>query len=48
MEESLVNLMLNSEPAIAPMTITAWLILALMFGLVAWGFLDAELDQGNR
>lgn len=38
-EESVIDLLINSEPKIAPMTIEAWLILAVMLGRVAWGFL---------
>ncbi|MBD1825656.1 hypothetical protein H6F51_24625 [Cyanobacteria bacterium FACHB-DQ100] len=43
MEE--IDFLMNSEPAIVPMTIEAWVILAFMLGLVAWGLW--ELQQKN-
>ncbi|MBD2079060.1 hypothetical protein H6G01_03875 [Leptolyngbya sp. FACHB-17] len=36
---------MNSEPAIAPMTIEAWLILAFQVGLVAWGLMGERRDS---
>lgn len=38
MEESAIDLLMNATgEAIAPMTIEAWGVLALMVALVAWG-----------
>ncbi|MEP0916991.1 hypothetical protein NC981_09180 [Leptolyngbya sp. DQ-M1] len=36
---------MNSEPAIAPMTIEAWLILGFTFVLVGWEFLAERRDS---
>ncbi|MBD2079417.1 hypothetical protein [Leptolyngbya sp. FACHB-17] len=47
MEETALDLMLNSEPAIAPMTIAVWLILAFQVGLVAWGLMAERRDSGR-
>ncbi|MBD1825061.1 hypothetical protein H6F51_21575 [Cyanobacteria bacterium FACHB-DQ100] len=44
MEET-IDFVLNSEPAIAPMTIEAWLILAFMLTLVAWGLMGERRDS---
>ncbi|MBW4526841.1 MAG: hypothetical protein KME18_16910 [Phormidium tanganyikae FI6-MK23] len=44
MQESAIDLLINSDPPIPPMTIEAWLILLLMFGLVAWGFWAERRD----
>ncbi|WP_277881571.1 hypothetical protein [Leptolyngbya sp. FACHB-17] len=44
MEETALDLMLSSEPPIPPMTLEAWLILAFMLGLVAWGLLAERRD----
>ncbi|MEP0983502.1 hypothetical protein [Leptolyngbya sp. FACHB-17] len=43
MEE--IDFLMNSEPAIAPMTIEAWLILAFQVGLVAWGLMGERRDS---
>ncbi|MBD1842916.1 hypothetical protein H6F89_05725 [Cyanobacteria bacterium FACHB-63] len=40
-----IELLMNPEPAIAPMTIGAWLILAFQVGLVAWGLMGERRDS---
>jgi hypothetical protein len=37
MEETALDLMLNSDSPISPMTIKSLLLLAFMLGLVVWG-----------
>ncbi|MBD1825051.1 hypothetical protein H6F51_21520 [Cyanobacteria bacterium FACHB-DQ100] len=44
MEETALDLMLNSEPPISPMTIEAWLLLAFMLGLGGQGLLSEQRD----
>lgn len=48
MEESPVNLMLNSESSIVLMMIDAWVIPAVMLELVAWGFLAERRNSERR
>lgn len=45
MEESAIDLMMDAPGNIAPMTIEAALILALMIGVVAWGIWAKKRDQ---
>lgn len=45
MEETPLDLMLSSDPAITPMPIEAWIVLLLMLALVAWGFLSERRDS---
>ncbi|MBD1848143.1 hypothetical protein H6F89_33280 [Cyanobacteria bacterium FACHB-63] len=47
MEETALDLMLNSDSPIPPMTIEAWLILAFQVGLVAWGLMGERRDSGR-
>ncbi|MBW4441107.1 MAG: hypothetical protein KME10_07720 [Plectolyngbya sp. WJT66-NPBG17] len=44
MEETALDLMLNSDSPISPMQIEAWLLLAFMLGLVVWGLMGERHD----
>ncbi|MBW4525393.1 MAG: hypothetical protein KME18_09400 [Phormidium tanganyikae FI6-MK23] len=45
MEETALDFLMNSEPAIAPMTIEAWAVLIFMAALVAWGLWSERQKQ---